>query len=62
MTAYNLSLVAGNVSMAADGNQTCSEEAWIKAPLQSASEQYWEWVYLSLFLSLPHNEKDYKYC
>ncbi|KAM9444003.1 sodium- and chloride-dependent neutral and basic amino acid transporter B(0+) [Clarias gariepinus] len=46
MTAYNLSLVAGNVSMAADGNQNCSEEAWIKAPLQSASEQYWDKVAL----------------
>ncbi|KAF5895874.1 sodium- and chloride-dependent neutral and basic amino acid transporter B(0+) [Clarias magur] len=43
---WSLSLVAGNVSMAADGNRNCSEEAWIRAPSQSASEQYWDKVAL----------------
>ncbi|MCI4390093.1 hypothetical protein PGIGA_G00118550 [Pangasianodon gigas] len=46
ITAYNLSLVAGNVSVMADGNQNCSEEFWISEPLQSASEHYWDHVAL----------------
>ncbi|KAI5093587.1 sodium- and chloride-dependent neutral and basic amino acid transporter B(0+) [Silurus meridionalis] len=46
MTAYNLSLVSGNVSMLADVNQNCTEEFWINAPLKSISEQYWDQVAL----------------
>ncbi|XP_053530161.1 sodium- and chloride-dependent neutral and basic amino acid transporter B(0+) isoform X2 [Ictalurus punctatus] len=46
MTAYNLSLIAENVSVVADGNQNCSEEFLIRAPLQSTSEQYWDHVAL----------------
>ncbi|KAF4093691.1 hypothetical protein AMELA_G00004740 [Ameiurus melas] len=42
MAAYNLSLIAGNVSVLADGNRNCPEEFLISAPLQSTSEQYWD--------------------
>ncbi|KAF4093690.1 hypothetical protein AMELA_G00004730 [Ameiurus melas] len=46
MAAYNLSLIAGNVSVLADGNRNCPEEFLISAPLQSTSEQYWDRVAL----------------